>query len=777
MSGEESGPLRRLLLAEKPAQGRALAEALLRPEGRRWEENAAIGWTPDGVLLACAWACGHLLKICPPEAHNPAWAQFRWEDLPLEPPGGQFRRACVDGKGHWLRRIGELAHRANEVVNACDAGREGELIFWEIMDWCGIDADGPKVRRIWITDTTPAGLRRAWAEAMPSAKFARLRSAARARAAADWIWGFNGTRMVTIGLPPPPESRPSRNLAVWPIGRVQTPVLALIEDRCQEIASFRPETFWRMEGEFKGGNDVRFKAWLVSPAPVRFGHTETHFRRSSEADEMRRALLVETGRPWLVEDSREEGRQSPPPLFDLVDLQRSANRLWGWPAAHTAQVAQHLYERDHAISYPRTDSASLPTAMWQEIKSRYANLWRDWALSAWPKLAGLSQPGPLEAQHFDDQKVTDHHAIIPTGIVPTMAAREPGRVRPERILWELIAVRFLLAWLPPVRIAHARRLLRREGGGAGTWHAVLEADPVEDPGWLAYEDATMNTTGIGPPLAQRLAEKSFPPVGGTALLREVHVKLGHTTAPHYYNDDLLLQKMVASGLGTSSTRAETIAGLEDSVLIERGTIGGRFVSTQRGAQLIGLLRASPGAVFADAKETEIWERQLELIERRREPLSREQFLKNIIERLRRIKIAMQMRRGTAEMTFCPDTGRPIGGDEQSWLFPPGGRLAGVRCPKTIAQRPMSAADFVQILLGGPKGGGPFEGFVGRSGPFTCWLVYSRREGRFNFLFKSRGIGWARRSQDPVREYPLPLSRYGSERRPIYPDPPPGRGPP
>ena len=645
------------------------------------------------------------------------------------------------------------------------------------MAWCGIDPDAPKVRRIWITDTTPTGLRRAWANATPSAKFARLRAAARARAEADWIWGFSGTRMVTLALPPPPESRPSASRAVWPIGRVQTPVLALIEDRCQEIAGFRAETFWRMEGQFKGGDEVRFKAWLVAPEPVRFGHTETHFHRSSEAGEMRRTLLVEADRPWQVQDTREAGTQSPPPLFDLVDLQRSANRLWGWPAAHTAQVAQRLYERDHAISYPRTDSAALPTSMRPEIVSRYAKLWCEWALPSWPRLSGLPPPSPLGEEHFDDQKVTDHHAIVPTGIVPPMPSQDPGRVRPERILWELIAVRFLLAWLPPARITHARRLLLREDGAAGTGRAILEADPVEDPGWLAYEDATLNTTGIGPPLAQRLAEKSFPPAGDTAFLRDLHIKLGHTSAPHYYNDDLLLQKMVSAGLGTSSTRAETITGLEESALIERGTIGGRFVSTRRGAQLIGLLRASPGAVFADPKETEAWERQLELVERRREPLSREQFLKNIIERLRRIKMAMQTGRGAAEMAFCPDTGRPIGHDDQSWLFPPGSRLAGVRCPKTIAQRPMTASDFVQILMAGSKGGGPFEGFVGRRGPFTCWLVYSRREGRFNFLFKSRGLGWAQRSRGPVREYPLPLSRHGSEHRPVPPEPPRGRGPP
>ncbi len=733
-------PRRRLLVAEKPTQGRALAEALLKTNPCRREENAIIGWMTDGSLLACAWAAGHLLQFAPPEAQNPAWAGFRWDDLPLAPANGRFRYVYAEGKESWLRRIHELARRADEIINACDAGREGELIFAEIMDWCGIDCDATNVKRMWITDTTVAGLRKAWAEALPSRRYTRLRLAARARAEADWIWGFSGTRMVTLAIEKIAGSETGRRPVVWPIGRVQTPVLALIEDRCREIAAFHPETFWRMEAAFAGTNDVRFKTWMVAPKEVRFGHTETHFRRSPEAAEIRRVLLVEAEMPWQVQDVREPGSQSPPPLFDLVDLQRSANRLWGWPAAFTLKVAQHLYERDHAISYPRTDSAALPTSMHSEIAARYLNLWREWATDSWPKLTELPAPADVGDEHFNDEKVTDHYAIVPTGIVPAMAAPEPGRVRPERTLWELIVVRFLLAWLPPARIVHARRTLVRDDRRGGVWRAILEADPVEDPGWLAYENAMMNTTGIGPPLAQRLAEKAFPAVGDTAWLRDVQIKLGHTSPPHYYNDDLLLQKMVALGLGTSSTRAETIAGLEEVDLIERGTIGGRFVSTRRGAQLVALLHASPGTIFTDPKETEAWERQLELVEHVREPLSKEQFIANLIERLRAIKAGFLSGEISGCAAFCPDTGRPITEDDRRWIFPPGSRLAGVTCPKTIAQRSMCAGDYVQILLGGSKGGGPFEGFVGRRGAFTCWLVFNRKERRFDFRFKARGIG-------------------------------------
>ncbi len=703
----------------------------------------------DGSLLACAWAAGHLLEIAPPEAQNPAWARFRWDDLPLAPADGRFRYACSQGKESWLRRIRELAGCADEIINCCDAAREGELIFAEIMTWCGIDCDAEHVKRMWIKDTTDVGLRKAWIATLPSRRYSRLRIAARARAEADWIWGFSGTRMVTLALQnisAVDGANSHRN--VWPIGRVQTPVLALIEDRCREIASFRPEAFWRMEATFAGATGAHFKAWLVAPKEVRFGHTETHFHRSPEANEIRRALLVEAEARWQVQDVREPGSQSPPPLFDLVDLQRSANRLWGWSAKFTLQIAQNLYERDHAISYARTDSAALPTSMRSEIAARHAKLWREWAVPTWPKLADLPPAFDPDDAHFDDEKVTDHYAIVPTGIVPAMAAAEPGRVRPERTLWELIVARFLLAWLPPARIVHARRTLLRDVGCGGAWRAMLEADPVEDPGWLAYEDAMMNTTGIGPPLAQRLAERAFPTVGAAAWLRDVQIKLGHTSAPHYYNDDLLLQKMVALGLGTSSTRAETIAGLEETDLIERGTIGGRFVSTRRGAQLTAQLRASPGAVFTDPKETEAWERQLELVEHTREPLSKEQFIANLIERLHAIKAGFLSGKTSACAAFCPDTGRPIMGDDRRWIFPPGSRLADVTCPKMIASRPMSASDYVQILLGGVKGGGPFEGFIGRRGPFTCWLVFNRRQRRFDFRFKTRGLG--RRNPAGVR---------------------------
>lgn len=731
---------RQLLVAEKPSQGRALAEALLMPGRSREEENGIVGWMPDGSLLACVWAAGHLLEIASPEEQNPAWARFCWDDLPLLPPGGRFRYACVAGKERWLRRIRDLAQRADEITNACDAGREGELIFAEIMGWCALDCDDAKVTRLWIADTTAVGLRCAWQQRRSSRHYTRMRVAAHARAEADWIWGISGTRMVTLALPPPTgEPRAEGRRFVWPVGRVQTPVLALIENRCLEIANFRAEAFWRMEAEFRGGDDVRFRAWLVAPADVRFGHTATHFRRSPEAREIRRILLLEGESGWQVQDTREAGTQAPPPLFDLLDLQRSANRIAGWSAAYTLQIAQRLYERDHAISYPRTDSAALPVAMRGEIIARYAALWRNWAVCAWPRLAELPPPTEPGSEHFNDAGVTDHYAIVPTGVIPAMVGKEPGRVRPERQLWELIAVRFLLAWLPPARVAYVKRTLVRDDGLGGAWRALLEAEPVESPGWLAYEDAMMNTTGIGPSLEQRLAEKSLPPAGATAWLRDLQIELGHTSPPHYFNDDLLLQKMSALRLGTSATRAQTIEGLGAAGLIERGTTGGRFVTTRSGAQLVALLTASPAVVFTDAGETVAWERQLELVERRREPLGKEEFIAHLVERLRRIKAAL-LGGGIPSLAFCPNTGRPVGEDASGWIFPPKSRLAGVRCPKVIAQRPMSAGDYGQILLGGAKGGGPFEGFVGRHGTFPAWLVFDRKRARFVFRFKARKVG-------------------------------------
>lgn len=728
----------RFVLAEKPSQGRALFHALVGPGRGRPEENAILGVLPDGAPFACAWAAGHLLRIPSPEVIDSAWAHFCWADLPLAPADGRFPLVPAEGKTSWLQRIRRLAAQADLIVNACDAGREGELIFSEIMTWCGIDPGSPKVRRLWITDTTARGLRHAWSEMAPSSQYFRLREAAHARAEADWIWGYSATRMATLALPPPALSDGGR--AVWPIGRVQTPVLKIVEDRCLEIASFRPEAFWRMECDFQGCTGIRFKAALIAPKDIRFGHTDTHFHRGPEATEIRRLLLSERDKKWNIQDTREPGNQSPPPLCDLVDLQRSANRLWGWSAAKTLAAAQGLYERDHAITYPRTDSTALPTAMHPEISTRQETLWKEWAFRTWPGLADLPPPPKIGSEHFADDKVTDHYAIVPTGFVPAMAASEAGRVRPEYKLWELIAVRFLLAWLPPARVVHVRRLILRDGGDSGTWRAIVEADPVENPGWLAYEAAMLNTTGIGPPLSQRLADQSLPTAGGSALLFDLTIRLGHTSPPHYLNDDLLLQKMVALGLGTPSTRAETIQGLEGAGLIERGTTGGRFVTTPRGARLVALLAASPAAIFMESKETELWERQLELVERRRGSLDKSQFIANLVERLRAIKAALGAGQRSALCAFCPDTGRPVREDARKWIFPPGSRLADTLCPKVIAQRTMSAADYVQILLGGKKGGGPFSGFVGRHGAFACWLIYRPKERRFAFLFKSRGLG-------------------------------------
>lgn len=743
---EEPSVPRRLLIAEKPLQGAAIADALLQPEHRERGSGWIVGKMADGYPLCVTWAKGHLLEVASPEKHNPAWAEFRIDQLPLVPENLRFRYTPRDTES--LSRIGNLIGRATEIVNACDAAREGELIFAEILHHFGYadDLNGRgkvRVTRMWLQSITATGITQAWhgRELESGRRYAALREAGFARAHADWIWGMSLSRLATLTLP----KLEGRDYHA--IGRVQTPLVFLVHDRCRAIQEFKAEPFWKLEAVFRSVGGKEFTAEVVALKEQRHGNKDTHFRSPNAVMDMKREITTHATMAWLVHDEAKEGYQYAHPPYNLLELQRACARLWKWPAAKTLALAQSLYEHDRAISYPRTESEAFPEEMRDEVLALREKLWESWALNEFKALQKLPpMPFPID-EHFDDKAVTDHHAIMPTGVTPAFEdPKHPGFLREEYQLWRLITARFLLAWLPAARICVARRILMRQYSEDTLLRAVLECEPVLDPGWLVYENAMMNTSGIGPPLEQRLSEKMFPVCNnGEARVVFTKVVTCLTTAPRYHNDDTLLGYMKKAGLGTAATRAETIQKVLREGYVERLDTG-TYRTTADGTQLIEALDAAGGKDIFDPAQTEYWETLLARIEKQtpHRP-TREVFLENISAKVAELVAKLGGKTWDAdEAVFDPDTGKKIDRDEKGYLFPKGSRLHEVRCPFIFAGRKMAARDYCSILIGGKVGGGPFKFFSKRkNSEYTAWLLFRAKEKSFEFVFKSRGNDGAR----------------------------------
>ena len=378
--------MKTLVIAEKPSVARDLADAL----PGSFENNDSYLESEDTVIT---FAVGHLVELIDPEDYDERFKKWRMADLPIVPE--EFKLRPRDKKAEkQLKVIHKLLQRddVDRIVNACDAGREGELIFAYIYETSGVDKP---VERLWISSMTKTAIKEGFEKLRPGEQLRQLEAAARSRSEADWLVGMNATRAATI-----------RGRAwvggVVSLGRVQTPTLALMVKREREIQAFVPEPYWLVHAQF----DPRYEGlW--------FEGDETRLKEAKRAEEI--AAKV-SGADGIVESvERKEQSERAPLLYDLTSLQRDANRRFGFSARRTLQAAQSLYEDKKAITYPRTNSRWLSGDLVSQLKPTAATLQPigDYAAAA-RYVLGLQQL-PL-ARVVNDSKVTDHHAIIPTDV-------------------------------------------------------------------------------------------------------------------------------------------------------------------------------------------------------------------------------------------------------------------------------------------------------------------------------------------------------------------------
>jgi DNA topoisomerase-3 len=577
--------MKTLVIAEKPSVARDIVSAL----AGSFDEHKNFYESDDYVVT---FAVGHLLELSDPEDYDPAWKSWKLDNLPIIPK--EFKVRPRDKKSATqLNLIHKLLKRndVERVINACDAGREGELIFTHIYETS--EADKP-VDRLWINSMTKAAIREGFEKLRPSNQVEPLRDAARSRSEADWLVGMNATRAATV--------RRGWGAGVVSLGRVQTPTLAMMVKREREVQAFKPEPYWLVHATF----DPRYHGlW--------FEGEETRLKDGKRADEIVEKVTGKTGRVESVE--RKEQSERAPLLYDLTSLQRDANRRFGFSARRTLSAAQSLYEGKKAITYPRTNSRWLSGDLVPQLKPTAETLVpiQDYAAGA-RYVLGLDQL-PLQ-RVVNDAKVDDHHAIIPTDIRHNVSDFTPD----ERRIFDLVARRFLAVFHPPARYARTTVVTEVEGERFRTrgkvtleagWRGVYGVEPDTE----SKQDEDAEGEGELPALqqgqevrcvqAESEAKETKPPPRYT----EATLLSGMETAGKLVDDEELREAMKERGLGTPATRAEIIETLIRREYIERA--GKDLQPTPKGMSVITMLEEHP---ITSAELTGDWEKQLMDIE-------------------------------------------------------------------------------------------------------------------------------------------------------------------
>jgi DNA topoisomerase-3 len=635
-----------LIVAEKPSVARDLARVLgVRPTGE-------YGFEGDGRVIT--WCIGHLVGLAEPASYEARWKAWRLDTLPMLPDPFQLQPA--PHAAAQLRAVARLLgdRRFTSVVNACDAGREGELIFRYVYQYA---ASRLPVRRLWISSLTDEAIRKGFTALRPGGQLDALGDAARSRSEADWLVGMNATRAVTA------RGRAAGHTALYSIGRVQTPTLAMLVHREQEIRRFVPRPYWEIRAELRTAADQQFTAsWRRGPvariaaAPIAEAIAERDAQHGAAADSI--GPRVERLRARTV-------REPPPLLFDLTALQRTAHRRFGFTAARTLEIAQALYERHKQITYPRTDARHLSSDVARELPAVFEALAQ---IPAYAAFAGelIAHPPRPSRRIFDDARVHDHHAII-----PTQAPARRALDRDEQRLFDLIARRFIGAFYPDAEFAITEVWIRvgaalpgepppafgdpppgaRAASDAGNDAPRIEALPPPPDryfargrirtaaGWQAVagiepRDSRGSGSGSGseaepvlPALTEGqalsgrfspIAKQTAPPPRYTeATLLGAMESAGKTL-----DDEALRAAMKDAGLGTPATRASIIETLLARDYLARSQQ--QLVPTALG---IALIDAVPVASLASPELTGAWEARLARIARGEE--SRAAFMADI----------------------------------------------------------------------------------------------------------------------------------------------------
>ncbi len=729
-----------LVIAEKPSVAQDIVRALT-PDAGKFEKHDEFFESDKYIVTS---AVGHLVEIQAPEEFDVKRGKWSFAHLPVIPP--YFDLKPVDKTKTRLNAVVRQAKRkdVSQLINACDAGREGELIFRLIEQYAGAGkALGKPVKRLWLQSMTPQAIRDGFAHLRSDKQMEGLANAARSRSEADWLVGINGTRAFTAF-----NSRDG-GFFLTTVGRVQTPTLAVVVEREEQIRKFVSRDYWEIHASFLAeAGEYAAKwfdpQWKKNPddAELKADRVWTQREAQAIADAVR-------GKAATVTEESKPTTQASPLLFDLTSLQREANGRFGFSAKTTLALAQSLYERHKALTYPRTDSRALPEDYVPVVKETMGML----ASSGMRHLAPFARQAiddnyvKPSKRIFDNAKVSDHFAIIPTLQAPS------GLSDAEQRLYDLVVKRFLSVFFPSAEFMVTTRISQAVGHSFKTEGKVLVK-----PGWLAV---------WGKEAADEVADakegdkgQSLVPVKPGEMVRAevVEPKGLKTRPPARYSeatllgamegagklveDDELREAMQEKGLGTPATRAAIIEGLINEKYMFRE--GRELIPTAKAFQLMTLLRGLGVEELSKPELTGEWEYKLAQMEHGK--LSRDAFMREIAEMTRHIvKKAKEYDRDTVPgdyatlQTPCPNCGGVVKENYRRYSCVgktgTGEDACGFSFGKTPAGRTFEPAEVEQFMR--DKKIGPLEGFRSKAGwPFTAELAlkYSDEDKNWKLEF-------------------------------------------
>lgn len=688
--------MKKLVISEKPSVAADIARVLGRAKKcDDYYEN-------DEYVIASA--LGHLVELNMPADIDKKYARWSLSNLPIIPE--KFKLKPIEKTKAKLAALKKLLSRKDidGVINACDAGREGELIFTYIYE---ITKCKLPRQRLWVSSMTPSSILEAFSNLKSQEEMESLQDAARCRSESDWLVGINGTRAITSRM------YGSRGKSLASVGRVQTPTLAMIVEREHEIQNFKPTRYWKITAEFEIANG-KYEGVYQRPDFKQKDKdaNDKADRIWSHADAERVLNEVRAGGEAKVSDKKTQSKQIAPRLYDLTTLQREANNKYSFPANKTLSIAQSLYEKHKMITYPRTDSRALPDdyrGVVVRTMESMAEPYRRFAQKAvdegYVKKAGK--------RIFDSKQVSDHFALMPTDVSGKKLTDDEAKI------YDMIARRFVAAFYPEAVFDVTTRI-----SAVGSNIFKTEGKVLRSAGWLDVYNKETSDKEILPPLADekerakmleaRLKEESTKP---PARYTEATLLSAMEGAGKLLDDEELADAMKDKGLGTPATRAQIIENLIAHKLVERERRD--LVPTARAESLIRFLDALAIDALTSPSMTGEWEQKLRLIERKQ--LSRKTFMDGICAMTTQIVDKARNFVEEEVESHEVDIPNPIDGSKLIETFRAYKSKDGkFIIYKTIGNRKISEAEVRELVTKGKVG--PLEGFKSKMGrPYTATL--------------------------------------------------------
>lgn len=699
-----------LIIAEKPSVAGDLTKVL---PGKFKKVKTHY----EGDQYIVSFAIGHLVSICYPEEINPAYQKWDMSILPILPD--EFPLKSLEGTKSQLNALQKLIRRKDvvQIINACDAGREGELIFKYIVRYVWNKSVSTKsFKRLWLQSMTTDAIKNAFNSLRENEEMISLEDTALCRSESDWLIGINATRALT--------SYNSRKggFFLTPCGRVQTPTLSLLIKRERSRLEFIPRSYWNIFGQFKHPGGSYAGKWIDTAFKKDPQDSYKKADRLWTEEDAKKIIEKCKKKPAAVTENSKKSSQNSPQLYDLTLLQREANARFGFSAQNTLSMAQALYERHKVLTYPRTDSKFLPEDYLSTVNKIMASQSR-WNLGEFAKEALEKKYIKLNKRIFNNKKISDHHAIIPTNQIPSKLSE------PEFKIYQMVVQRFLAVFFPPAVFLNTKR------------YSVVEEETFLTEGKIMLEAGWKkiygNTTDSG---KEKILDKIE--AGADINCNEVALEEHETTPPPRFNESTLLSAMENSdklvedeelaeamkerGLGTPATRAAIIEKLIKEKYVVRE--GKDLTPTGKAFELLALLEAMHIELLASPEMTGEWEYKLNQI--LRGELTRDSFMAEIRSTtshiINQIK-NFETNEVRTEAPFSPVNGIKIFSTPTAFVS----EDEKISIRKILGGRLLNQEDVVDLLDG--KTIGPFSDFRSKKGkPFTATVRLFNNKVEFSF---------------------------------------------